>query len=86
MNEHIAPLLAEIERGLQSRLGTLSQAEIEAQLAAVRAVFNGSDRDALIALRQLGLDVIRLLNARLRQEMELRDPRRERPGEGTTVH
>lgn len=68
-------IAAEVQRCLESR--HLNDEQIDELLSAARALMTGPDDEVHRALRELGLAVIRALRARLRREVELRDPRRQ---------
>lgn len=82
-----AVIVAELARQLELAVGGLSDDKLAAHLSAAKELLAGPDDQVLGALRQLGLDVVRLWNARLRREVERRDPRRDGTRDGEqTVH
>jgi hypothetical protein len=75
-NQGGAVIVAELALLLDLAVGGLTDEKLAEHLEAAKALMAGPDDQVLGALRQLGLDVVRLWNARLRREVERRDPRR----------
>lgn len=81
--DRVRILVAELERCLAACTGALSEAELDEQIAAQRDLLRLSNSNELA---RLGLAMLRAMNARLRRELELRNPRRLRLVRPGTLH